>query len=108
MLHKIIPFNFLCLFSLFLCLYAKTEPLVSVIMGSFNRDLYLDIAIQCVLNQTYTNWELVIIDDGSNNPHTLRTLLHYQQLDPRIRVILQHTNAGFTAVLSRGFHESQG
>lgn len=41
-------------------------PLVSVIMSSYNRGPYLQRAIESIFNSTYTNWEIVIVDDGSH------------------------------------------
>ncbi|CDW80052.1 UNKNOWN [Stylonychia lemnae] len=66
-------------------------PLVSVIMASYNRDYYLLKSIQYVLQQTYVNWELLISDDGSNNPKTLQ-ILQLAQNHPRIRVFYLYTN----------------
>ena len=83
-------------------------PLVSVLMASFNRDLYLDLAIQSVRNQTYPNWELVIVDDASSNPETIRTLIHWQQADPRIRVLMQHMHLGVVAAKNRGMLACRG
>ena len=87
---------------------AAAMPLVSVLMASFNRDLYLDLAIQSVRNQTYPNWELVIVDDASSNPETIRTLIHWQQADQRIRVLLEPSHAGVSAARNRGFQTTRG
>lgn len=54
-------------------------------MSSYNRGEYLAEAIESVLTQNYSNWELVIADDGSHNPLTLEILEHYE-CDPRIKV----------------------
>jgi len=51
---------------------------------------------------------LILIDDGSHNPCTFRTLLYYQQLDPRIRVILNHVNLGYPFGPILGFTEAKG
>ena len=103
---------FLCVLALAADMLAcshPSQPLVSVIMRSYNRDIYLDLAIQSVLNQTYEAWELIIIDDGSSNPHTLRTLLHYQQLQPsKLRVILHNANLGYPFGPIHGYAEAQG
>jgi len=45
----------------------KKEPLVSILILTYNRAHYLQSAIESVLNQTYTNWELILIDDGSTD-----------------------------------------
>ena len=45
----------------------ESMPLVSVIMPSYNAEKYIDEAIRSVIAQTYTNWELFVIDDGSTD-----------------------------------------
>ena len=40
---------------------------ISVIMGIYNCEQYLEEAIQCILDQTYTDWELIMCDDGSSD-----------------------------------------
>ena len=42
-------------------------PLVSIIMPTYNRDQFINEAIESIQEQTYHNWELIIIDDGSND-----------------------------------------
>ena len=42
-------------------------PLVSVLMAIYNCEGTLEEAVDCIINQTYTNWELIMIDDGSSD-----------------------------------------
>ncbi|ECR0841486.1 glycosyltransferase family 2 protein, partial [Campylobacter jejuni] len=42
-------------------------PLISVIMPTFNREKYIKFAIESILNQTFTSFEFIIIDDCSND-----------------------------------------
>lgn len=60
------------------------KPLVSILCASFNRGLKLEYAIHSVLNQTYSNWELIIVDDSSFEQETIDVLAKYEKYDPRI------------------------
>ena len=62
--------------------------LVSVIMPCYNDGRYIEMAIDSVRKQTYSNWELIIIDDGSDEQETLDIIEGIQ--DERICVL--HTN----------------
>lgn len=80
----------------------SSEPLVSIIIPTYNRLVYLREAIRSVFDQTYANWELLVVDDGSTDGTAgyLRGLA-----DPRVRIVeIAHTgnparvrNAGIAA-----------
>ena len=55
----------------------KERPFFSVIIPTFNRANCIEKAINSVLNQTYTNWELLIIDNYSND-QTEKIILSYK------------------------------
>lgn len=81
-------------------------PEISVIMPVFNRAKYLRVAIQSVLAQSFTAWELLIVDDGSDDPETISIVSNYD--DPRIRVLrLEHTGRP-AAVRNAGMLEARG
>ncbi len=61
-------------------------PLVSVLMAVYNSERYLVQAVESILNQTYQNFEFVIIDDGSRD-RSLKILQRYAAKDARIRLI---------------------
>ncbi len=65
---------------------SKTEPLVSVGLPCYNRPEMLKRAIDCMLNQTYKNIELLISNDCSPNPEVYRLLDEYAAKDSRIRL----------------------
>ena len=69
--------------------------LVSVVMTSYNHEKYLADAIESVLNQTFSDFELIIVDDASrdNSPEIIR---QYQQKDPRVRAIFRPDNQGIS------------
>ncbi|MEG4499663.1 glycosyltransferase [Microcoleus sp. F10-C6] len=80
-----------------------STPLVSVIIPAYNGDRYIAQAVKSVLSQTYTNWEIIVVDDGSTDD-TRQALQPY--ID-RIRYFYQE-NQGVAAARNRGIHESQG
>lgn len=59
------------------------QPLISIIIPVYNSELYLDRVITSILQQTYTNWELLLVDDGSIDKSGM-ICHHYQQNDQRI------------------------
>tara|TARA_B110000003_G_C16589534_1_gene511226 strand:+ start:278 stop:1219 length:942 start_codon:yes stop_codon:yes gene_type:complete len=81
-------------------------PCVSVIMSVFNGEDFLADAIKSVLRQTFTNFEFIIIDDGSKDS-SLVIIQSFQELDPRIKVIV-HKNQGLAKSLNVGIENSIG
>ena len=67
-------------------------PLISVVFTSYNHATYLRQAVESILNQTYKNFELIIVDDCSTD-QSPSILLGYQQ-DPRVRLNLLEKNTG--------------
>ena len=81
-------------------------PLISVVMPIYNCELYLDEAIQSVLTQTYTNFEFIIINDGSTD-ETLNIIKAYSNQDKRI-VLISRENKGLVTSLNEGISVSKG
>ena len=81
-------------------------PAVSVIMPAFDAERYLHTAVDSVLRQTYTDLELLIVDDGSSD-ETAPIARWYAARDPRVRV-LQQPNAGPGPARNMGFRAAQG
>ena len=84
----------------------KNQPLVSVIMSVYNGEKYLDEAIQSVLDQTYKNFEFIIINDGSLD-RSLEIIKKYEEKDTRI-VIITRKNKGLIASLNEGIEKAKG
>lgn len=83
------------------------EPLVSIIMGAYNESKVIDKAIKSILNQTYTNWELIICNDCSID-NTKEIVLEYCEKDKRIKIINNKKNLGLAASLNRCLKYASG
>lgn len=68
--------------------------MVSFIAASYNSGKFLEQNIWSIRNQTYSNWEYIIVDDGSSDSLTLEILDKYPIIDNRIRVVKLNTNYG--------------
>lgn len=68
-------------------------PLVSVLMTAYNREKYIAEAIESVLASTYTNFELIIVDDGSKDS-TVIIARSYEAKDSRVKVFVNEKNLG--------------
>ena len=82
-----------------------TTPKVSVVMSVYNGEKYLREAVDSILNQTFRDFEFIIIDDGSTDstPEILRS---YE--DPRIVLLRNEQNIGLTKSLNRELAVAQG
>lgn len=80
-------------------------PRVSVLMAVYNGERYLPEAIDSILGQTFTDFEYLIVDDGSTD-RTLQIINSYQ--DPRIKVIRNPHNIGLTRSLNKGLNVACG
>lgn len=69
------------------------QPLVSVLMTSYNREKYIGNAIESVLASTYQNFELIITDDGSKD-RTVEIAQSYAAKDARVKVFINEKNLG--------------
>jgi len=85
----------------------KEKPLVSVIIPSYNRARVLPRAINSVLNQTYSNFELIIIDDRSTD-NTKEILKKYSEKDKRIRYMKNKHKKGPGGARNQGLEVSKG
>lgn len=81
------------------------EPLVTVSMPVYNAGKHLKLAVFSILKQTYTNWELLLIDDGSTD-HSLNEILEIN--DPRIKVFCDGENRGLAQRLNESIEMAKG
>ncbi|NJM86018.1 MAG: glycosyltransferase [Hydrococcus sp. RU_2_2] len=82
-------------------------PKVSVVMSVYNGVRYLQESVESILNQTFTNFELIIIDDGSTD-NSWEILCEYAKCDRRIVLIQNQKNIGLTKSLNKGLGQAQG
>lgn len=82
------------------------DPLISVILPVYNGERYLPEAVESILSQTFSNFEFIIINDGSTD-NTGPILDQYQQQDARIKLCTQ-ANQGLIASLNTGCSMSRG
>jgi peptidoglycan/xylan/chitin deacetylase (PgdA/CDA1 family)/SAM-dependent methyltransferase len=85
----------------------RPGALVSVVMAAFNGADTLIRAVGSVQRQTFTHWELVVVDDGSTDA-TPAVLADLARADPRIRIITLPNNEGVCAARNRGIAAATG
>jgi len=83
----------------------QRSPRVSVVMAAYNDLRFIDAAVTSLLRQTYDDFELIIVDDGTRQPEVFSRLA---ALDPRVRVITSEQNQGTAAAANRGIAGSRG
>lgn len=86
---------------------ACENPLVSVIMPAYNAERYIAASIASVMAQTMQAWELIVIDDGSNDG-TMQIVQNMAKEDPRIRLCPNESNMGTARSRNRGMDLSRG
>jgi glycosyltransferase involved in cell wall biosynthesis len=85
----------------------EMQPKVSVVLPVYNGEMYLAAAIESIRRQTFTDWELVILDDGSTDgsPEVCR---HFAEEDGRITVLRNQANQGLARGMNRLVHHARG
>lgn len=83
------------------------KPLVSVIMPAYNAERFIEEAITSVISQTVSDWELIVIDDGSTD-RSYEIAMAWQQNDRRITVLRNDANSGVAKTRNRGIEMARG
>ena len=83
----------------------EANPKVTVLLPSYNAERYLAEAVESILHQTFTDFEFLIIDDGSTDG-ALEILRRYAEQDPRIRLIARE-NRGLVPTLNEGLEKAR-
>lgn len=82
-----------------------TSPKISILTPSFNHERFIGAFIESVLNQTFTDFELIIVDDCSNDEN-VKKILEFK--DERIKLVQHPFNQGINASLNTAFEHSSG
>ena len=89
-----------------LCIPFTPKPTISVLLSSYNMGEALPKAIDSLIAQTYTDWELIVINDGSID-NTTKNLRKYRK-NLKIRIFTNHKNIGLIASLNKGYKKIRG
>lgn len=83
------------------------KPLVSIIVPSFNSEKFISETILSIQNQTYTNWEIILVDDCSTDG-TIAIIEKFSKDDPRIQWFQLPQNSGTGIARTRAITEAKG
>ena len=83
------------------------DPVVSIVMPSYNREPYLKAAIESCLDQTYKNFELIIVENASKD-NSLEIIKTYINKDNRIKLIQNKVDKSLPTNLNLGFSVAKG
>ena len=85
----------------------KEFGLISIIMAAYNAEKTIELAIESVLNQTYSNFELLVINDCSKD-RTAKLVEAFSAKDNRVRLISNEKNCGVSYTRKHGLEEAKG
>jgi len=85
----------------------EKKPTVSVIIPTYNRAHLISRAIKSVLNQTYQDFEVIVVDDGSTD-NTEEVIKEFQKKDERIKYVRHEKNKGGSAARNTGIKAAKG
>lgn len=83
------------------------KDLISIVIPVYNAEKYIDETIKSIIDQTYQNWELLLVDDCSKDK-SKEIISKYTKIDHRIRYYLQEKNGGPALARNRGIAEAKG
>ena len=81
--------------------------MISIIMAAYNAEKTIELAIESVLNQTYSNFELLVINDCSKD-RTAKLVEAFSAKDNRVRLISNEKNCGVSFTRKHGLEEAKG
>ena len=84
----------------------KKQPAISILVANYNNDIYLDDCIRSIVTQTFTDFECIIVDDGSTDG-SKNIIKRWAKQDPRIIPVFQE-NKGVSAARNVGLNMARG
>lgn len=81
--------------------------MISIIMAAYNRENYIAESISSVICQTYSDWELIVADDGSID-QTRNIVNRFIETDPRVKLVISHANLGAAHARNMALKEAKG
>ena len=84
-----------------------TNPRISVIMAVYNAQPYLEESLKSILDQSFSDFEFLIIDDCSND-NSIKILDLFAKKDSRIKIYVNKENLGLTKNLNKLIQSSNG
>lgn len=88
------------------CFFRERDPFFSIIIPAYNSEKYIKICINSIINQTYSKFEIILINDGSTD-HTLNIMRSFEKKDSRVRVI-NKLNSGYGDSVNIGIDDALG
>ncbi|HLT83710.1 MAG TPA: glycosyltransferase, partial [Phototrophicaceae bacterium] len=85
-----------------------TGPLITVVTSAYNPDHALLGAARSLISQTWTNWEMLVVDDASTDPAARALLRDVERIDPRVRVIRKAVNGGTYRARNTALMQARG
>lgn len=85
----------------------KNTDLISIVVPVYNAEKFLEETINCILNQTYQNWELLLVDDCSKDK-SAEIINSFIKKDKRIKYIKMAKNGGPALARNKGIEEAKG
>ena len=93
----------------FLLAHCTRQPLISIVTPVYKVDVeWLDHCVRSVVEQHYTTWELILVDDGSDQPELTDSIQSWCEKDPRIKSVLLDRNRGIAGATNAGFEKASG
>ena len=81
---------------------------ISVVMPAYNSEKYIKFAIESIIEQTYTDWELLIVSEFGSKDRTEEIIRDFEKQDSRIKVLQNDVKLGLAESLNKGFREAKG